>query len=167
MSPINLPENLQTERLELKQVSVQWLEEIFAENKGNVSRYFYKFELLGDLQTWINENRREQKDGRKLEMVILNSDSKEFLGMVSLQKLNIFPELGIWIKESAQGKGYAKEAVLNLINWYKLNFGPEEKIRYLAENTNFASISLARSLRIEEKGEVVNADGVAFQEFMI
>jgi ribosomal-protein-alanine N-acetyltransferase len=163
----NLPEILQTERVDLKKVSVEWLEEIFAENKGSVERYFHKFEVLGDLQTWINENRRQFERGEKMEMVVLDKGTSEFLGMVSLQRINIAPELGIWIKESAQGKGYAKEALSCLMNWYKMHEGAAEKLNYLVETGNFASINLARKLEMDYVGPVTNTDGVLFEQFTI
>ena len=167
MSPAMLPEKLISNRLEMREVSVQWLEEIFAENKGNVGQYFVKFGAIGEAQTWINENRRQFERGEKMEMVLLNAETKEFVGMVSLQKLNIFPEFGIWIKEAAQGRGFGKEAVQSMLNWYKTTFGASERIRYLAESSNIASISLAKSLLMEPKGQVCNEEGLLFEEFHI
>lgn len=165
MLKANLPENLAAERLDLKKVSVEWLEEIFAENKGNVERYFHKFEVLGDLQTWINENRRQFERGEKMEMVVLDKNTAEFLGMVSLQRINIAPEIGIWIKESAQGKGYAKEAVSAITSWYKLREGGEQKINYLVESGNIASIKLAQKLKMDYVEQLNNAEGVVFERF--
>lgn len=162
-----LPEQIATERLEMRPVSVQWLDEIFEENNGNVGRYFLKFAMKGDAQTWINENRRQFERGEKMEMVVLDVVSKEFLGMVSLQRLNIFPECGIWIKEGAQRKGFGKEAVKALLDWAKSTYGAEQKIRYLVERDNLASIKLAQALQMEQKGEIANEDGVIFEEFLI
>lgn len=162
-----LPQQLNTERLELRLVTVEWLDEIFAENKGSVEKYFLKFDVKEELQTWINENRRQFERGEKMEMVVLNTDTKEFLGMVCLHRLNIAPEFGIWIKESAQGHGYGKEAVKGLMDWYKLTFGVAEKIRYLVETGNFASINLARSLKMEAQEPVQNEEGLIFQQFTV
>lgn len=163
----SLPKQLSTERLEIKPVSVEWLDEIFAENKGNVKEYFVKFAIKSDAQTWINENRRMFERGEKMEMVVLDSSSKEFLGMVSLQRIKIAPEFGVWIKEGAQGKGYGKEAVKTVLDWYKLTFGMEEKVRYLVESGNMTSVKLARALQMEQKGQLTNEEGRVFDEFSV
>ncbi len=164
---LRLPEKLTSARLLLKPLSAEWLDEIFAANQGNVSQYFYKFDLRDDLQTWINESRREAARGQKVAMVILDGIGGEFLGMVSLLRLATAPEVGIWLKEGAQGYGYAQEAIRTLLKWHRLNFGYCNVIRYLVEPTNAASVKLALRLNGRYRGQVRNPEGRIFQEFWL
>ena len=50
--------------------------------------------------------------------------SSEFVGLAGLHSLNeSLPELGIWLKEPAQGHGYGHEAIEALIDWASRTLG--------------------------------------------
>ncbi len=156
---------IDSERLSLNLVSVEWLDEIFEENRGNVKEYFVEFKEKSEVQTWINENRRLFEKGQKMEMVILNKKDNQFTGMVSLQNMAIQPEIGLWIKEEAQGQGYGSEAVQVISNWYKEKFGKDEKIKYLVETGNLRSINLAKGFGMEKIQNIKNYEGKEFEEY--
>ncbi|MCC6643663.1 GNAT family N-acetyltransferase [Candidatus Peregrinibacteria bacterium] len=162
-----LPENLDTDRMDLKLVSAEWIDEIFAEIRGNVARHFINFEDRNELQTWINENRRLFARGEKIEMVMLRKESGEFLGMVSIRNLNINPEIGVWVKINAQGQGLAREALETLISWYKIRTGIAEKIKYVVEKGNDASIGLAKKMGMQYIGDVADSDQLVYEEYLI
>lgn len=156
---------IDSERLSLNLVSVEWLDEIFEENKGNVKKYFVEFKEKCEVQTWINENRRLFENGQKMEMVILNKKDNQFTGMVSLHNMSIQPEIGIWIKEEAQGQGFGSEAINIISNWYKNKFGKDEKIKYLVETKNTRSIKLAKSFKMKKIKNIRNYEGKEFEEY--
>lgn len=163
----SLPEKLSTERLQLEPLTVEWLDELVKQNKGNVARYTLQFIDQNEAHSWINECNEKQARQERLGMVVLSRDSREFLGVASIQSINIDPQLGIWIKEDAQGKGYGRESISCLIDWFKAACGQGEKIKYLVEKGNVASIKLARKLKMANVGDKPNSAGVVFEEFQI
>lgn len=162
-----LPERLESERLALELVSVQWLDEIMAEIRGNVARYFLNFTDKNELQTWINENRRLFGRGEKLEMVMLRKTDGEFLGMVSIRNIGIAPEIGVWVKVSAQGQGLAKEALDGLLGWYRIKHGVQEKVKYVVEKGNSGSIGLAQKMGMKYQQDIADQNQIVYQEFLI
>ncbi|MEO7221503.1 MAG: GNAT family N-acetyltransferase [Devosia sp.] len=62
-----------------------------------------------------------QHEGTDLQLTIRAGD--EFVGMVGLHGLrDTEPELGIWLKEDAQGLGYGYEAAAAVIAWASQRF---------------------------------------------
>jgi RimJ/RimL family protein N-acetyltransferase len=56
--------------------------------------------------------------GTDLVLTVRLQLTREFLGVAGLHRIgNPEPELGIWIKEQAQGIGYGREAVAAAIAW--------------------------------------------------
>jgi RimJ/RimL family protein N-acetyltransferase len=56
--------------------------------------------------------------GTDLHLVIRLRDHGEFLGRAGLHAIgSAEPELGIWIKETAQSRGYGSEAIAALAAW--------------------------------------------------
>jgi RimJ/RimL family protein N-acetyltransferase len=54
------------------------------------------------------EARLQADDGSNLSLVVRREDTMECLGIAGLDGIDHpKPELGIWLKESAQGQGYA------------------------------------------------------------
>lgn len=162
-----LPDKLKTERLSLEKVTVEWRDDILAANQGNVARYFLNFSNISEVHTWINECRDLYDRRERLTMAIVSKISREFVGLASIFSLNIEPQFSIWIKQNSQGAGYGKEVVKCLINWFKEEYGDDQKILYLAEQNNFISIKLALSSGMEKAGIRVNEQGKVFQELRI
>lgn len=162
-----MPERLESERLALELVSVQWLDEIMAEIRGNVAKYFVNFADKNELQTWINENRRLFGRGEKLEMVMLRKTDGEFLGMVSIRNIGIAPEIGVWVKVSAQGQGLAKEALDGLLSWYRIKNGVQEKVKYVVEKGNSASVALAQKMGMTYIQDIADEGQIVYQEYLI
>src|SRR5262245_43665989 len=72
--------------------------------------------------------------------------SGEFLGMVGLHRLGgREPEIGVWIKQAAQGFGYGREAVTTAIGWASSELGAIGFI-YPVVKENRPSRRLAESL---------------------
>ena len=72
--------------------------------------------------------------------------ASELIGLAGLHRLNEGqPELGIWIKETAQGQGYGYEAIAALMEWAAHKFGQSAFIWPVACE-NAASRALAEKL---------------------
>jgi len=92
--------------------------------------------------------------GNNLQFAILSKSTGEFLGCCGLHgegKVRT-PELGIWIKKSAHGSGYGREAVHLLVNWSWNNIDLDY-FTYPVDRKNVASSKIPESLG----GEVVEA----------
>src|SRR5262245_41091997 len=63
--------------------------------------------------------------GTDLALAVRLKETREFLGMAGLHRIDCpQPEIGIWIRESAHGLGYGREAVAAVIAWAAGRFRP-------------------------------------------
>ncbi len=89
------------------------------------------------LQEFLNEMAREET----LLFSILSINDK-FLGSVEVHWLTEeCPELGVWIIESEQNKGYASEALNEVLNYVSAKYG-KDSFFYEADIRNIASTKL-------------------------
>ena len=136
-----------TNRLVLLPISQKYKEEIFREFTKEITTYMYPRPLQDIVETeeFINDSLGEIQTGNHLVLVILKKDSQEFLGCTGIHDIHSkHPELGIWLKKSAQGKGYGLEAITVLKRWADENLDYE----YLIYDVDKANIP---SRRIPEK----------------
>jgi len=79
-------------------------------------------------------------------MVVLKKDSEEFLGRFVLENIDKKnPEMGGWLKKSAQGYGYGREAAAALKDWADRNL-QYDYILWPFATLNTPSRKLAESL---------------------
>ena len=63
--------------------------------------------------------------GKELHLVIRHTITNEFIGRTGLVPADAdLLETGVWIKETAQGRGYGREAVAAVIKWASERFHP-------------------------------------------
>ena len=94
---------------------------------------------------------KDMERGNMLELVILTQDG-EFVG--SMEAFGITektPELGLWLKSSAQGKGYGYEALRGLVDYLNAT-GKYQYYVYEVDVRNAASIHLVEKFRHEKCG---------------
>jgi RimJ/RimL family protein N-acetyltransferase len=86
------------------------------------------------------------KAGKELSLVIRLTSTNEFIGRAGLHPADsTLLETGIWIKESAQGRGYGREAVAAVIKWASEKFHASGLL-YPVVDENMPSRSLAEAL---------------------
>jgi RimJ/RimL family protein N-acetyltransferase len=87
-----------------------------------------------------------------LSLVIRLTSTNEFIGRAGLHPADdsTLLETGIWIKESAQGRGFGREAVAAVIMWASETFHPSGFL-YPVVDENIPSRRLAEALR----GEII------------
>jgi RimJ/RimL family protein N-acetyltransferase len=86
------------------------------------------------------------KAGTELHLVIRLNSTDEFVGAAGLHPADgTMLETGIWIKESAQGHGYGREAVAAVIKWASEKFRPSGSL-YPVVDANTPSRKLAEAL---------------------
>lgn len=111
---------IETERLHLVPATVDFVEDSFREYREPVIQYMNwdRPEHLEEVKGRIIIHEQQMKAGKKLALVILSKESGEFLGRMALEDVQTkHPEMGGWLKESAQGYGYGREAAKALKEW--------------------------------------------------
>lgn len=137
-----------TDRLSLVVISREYKNDIFWQFTEEVARFLAP-QPSGDIDDtvkFINGSRKNTLAGKELQLVVLDKNTRQFLGCVGLHRINTpVPELGIWFKKSAWGAGYGKESMLALKKWADANLN-YEKIRYPVFKENLPSRKIAEFL---------------------
>ena len=139
---------IETERLRLIPRNIKYAEQIFLEYRDPVIQYMNHgpSESLEILMERIKKTEAEMKEGLLLLMVILLKDTDEFIGCMALEDLDQQnPEMGGWLKKSAHGHGYGREAAAALKQWAEDNL-KYDHILWPCATANISSCKLAESL---------------------
>ena len=144
---------LKTPRLTIQPYSHAFLEEYNAEFTDEITKYQFpdSFPDIGAANTVMSNFVKQMEHGEMLELVIL-SHSGEFLGGMEVFGLTEkTPELGLWLKRSAQGNGYAYEALKALVDYLNAT-GKYQSYLYEVDARNAASIHLLQKFPHERCG---------------
>jgi [ribosomal protein S5]-alanine N-acetyltransferase len=117
-------ERLETERLILLPVSLEYAPQMLAELTDEVTKYmsFYSPKSIEEEFNFVNQFREKMRRGTDLALVILDKHTKEYLGGVGIHHLDTkSPELGVWVKKSAHGRKIGREAVAGVYKWAENN----------------------------------------------
>ena len=139
---------INTSRLKLIPTSLKYASDIFKEFTPEITIYMYPRSARKQEETenFIRLSNLNMKSGKVFQAVILNKTTGEFLGHGGIASLDTnTPELGIWIKKSAHGNKYGKEAVIGLKKWLDENV-KYKYIIYPVDRKNLASRKIAESL---------------------
>jgi RimJ/RimL family protein N-acetyltransferase len=135
-------------RLTLRAFSAADAAESFAEANARIAKYmsWNPPASAGEYQTIWKAQLFNMKAGRELSLVIRLTSTNEFIGRAGLHPANsTLLETGIWIKESAQGRGFGREAVAAVIKWASETFHPSGFL-YPVVDENIPSRRLAEAL---------------------
>ncbi len=154
---------IETENLLLKSISLNYKDDIFQEFTPDITTYMYPKapdkidDTIQFIQTAIETNQK----GSNFQTVILKKDTGEYLGNVGIHHIDTeTPEFGIWIKKSAHGHGYGKEAVVALKEWADKNLN-YQYILYPVDEKNYPSRKIPEFLgaKVAREYEQVNMSG--------
>jgi RimJ/RimL family protein N-acetyltransferase len=137
-----------TKRLRLVPSTQEFASVTFKEFTKEIAEYMQPkpYESLEETKKALNDRFQRMQSGIDISLTLLNKKNNEFLGRVSLLDVNTqTPEIGIWIKKSAHGNGYGKEAVDALMGWINRNLD-FKYLRYPVDRRNSSSIRIANSL---------------------
>lgn len=137
-----------TNRLKLVPLSEEYAPEIFRELTEEISKYMFPVspKKIEETLEYIHSIIPKTVKGEELAVVILNKETGEYVGGGGAHRLKTnTPELGIWIKKSAHGNKYGREAVKALKEWIDENI-PYTHIVYPVDKRNIASRKIAESL---------------------
>ena len=143
-----LNERIESGRLLLVPISMDYKEEIFKEFTKDITTFMYPkpADDISETEVFINNSLKELEEGSNLQLVVVKKESGEFLGCGGLHKVNTrTPELGIWLKKTAHGNGYGREAMAITKEWADKNLD-YEYILYPVAEKNAPSRKIPESL---------------------
>ena len=154
---------IETTNLCLKGITLDYKDSIFREITAEITTHMTpkSAEIIEETIEFIQTSIKENKDGSNFQMVILDKKSKDFLGCAGLHHIDRkTPELGIWIKKSAHGHGYGKEAMIALKEWADKNLD-YEYILYPVVEENYPSRRIPEFLdgKVAREYDKVNMGG--------
>ncbi len=132
---------IETKNLLLQPITLDYKEEIFKEFTPEITTYMFpkSADKIEETIEFIETSMKENKEGSNFQVVVLNKETKEYLGSAGIHNINTkTPELGIWIKKSAQGNAYGKEAIIAFKEWADNNLDYEYILCPIAD-INYAS----------------------------
>jgi [ribosomal protein S5]-alanine N-acetyltransferase len=138
-----------SERLHLIPILPAHDQDIFREFTSEITTHMFPkpAEDISETRAFIEESIYDMKSGYNLQLVILEKESGEFFGCCGLHGFEnaMIPEFGIWLKKSAHGFGYGKEAIHALYKWAKNNLNVDYFI-YPVYRNNIPSRRIPESL---------------------
>jgi len=161
-----LKECIESERLLLIPISMQYKEEIFKEYSPEVTKYMNPPPKdIFELQELIEKSRNGLREGSDLQFVILTKGSQEFLGCGGLHNVDSkIPEMGVWLKKTAHGHGYGTEAMTVIKKWADDNLN-YDYILYSVAGENIPSRKIAEVLsnHVECESDKNNIGGLVYK----
>ena len=145
---------IKSERISVVQFEMKYLNNYFSGFNAEITKFQWPdpFESIEDARSLLQEFLNEMDREETLLFSIL-SKNDEFLGSVEIHGLiGDCPELGIWIIESEQNKGYAYEALNSLLDYVRSKYNKAE-FYYEADIRNTGSIKLLH--KFDEKFEII------------
>lgn len=139
---------LETERLKLVPIAMNHLDEIFREFTPEITVHMFPQPTgdIGDTKKFITDSLARMKKGENLQLVAEDKKTGEFLGCMGFHEIHKHdPVMGIWLKKSAHGRGYGKEAMKAIKEWADKNIS-YEYIKYPVVKINTPSRQIAEFL---------------------
>ena len=138
----------------LESFSMVNLEDYFKEFNTEIAKYQWPdtFESVDDARSLLQDFIDEMNNGEMLFYSIKSEDGR-FIGSVEVHGLSEeCPELGVWVIESEQHKGYAYEALSMALDKAFTDFG-KDKFYYEADIRNIGSTKLLQ--KFENSYEII------------
>ena len=147
---------IETKRLLLKPVTLNYVEEFFKEFTWDITKYMYPkpAERIEETYSLVEESINNLKNGTKLSMIILDKNNDEFIGRIGIYDFNTLePGLWIWIKKSSHNNSFGLEAMTGLIEWAHKNIKFNHLV-YPVDKRNIAS----RRLPEKNNGKIMKEE---------
>ena len=148
---------IKTKRLLLEPFDMKYLENYYEGFNSEITKYQWPdpFDTIEDAKSLLQDFIDEMEAEESLFYSVLNADG-DFIGSVEVHGLSEdCPELGIWISEQEQKKGYAYEALSEVLDYACKNYH-KRSFFYEADIRNEGSTKLLHKL--ESRFEVLKRD---------
>lgn len=155
---------IEARRIVLRPVCINDVDSILHHFTPEITRYMVPkpAESRSEVEHYIHRSQASLISGLDLQIAVIAIDSEEFLGCCGLHKraADEHPEVGIWIRTSAQGRGFGYEAVSAVLAWVKKHLAYTAAI-YPVDERNTASRRLAEKLggSVTGRYNMINASG--------
>jgi len=109
---------------------------------------------IEEAETWIRSQREAWSAQREFQFVIIDTDTRRFLGGIGLNDLhptNRFANLGYWVRTSEAGKGLATAAV-RLAARFAFEQTELERLEIVVNPKNLASQRVAEKAGAQKEG---------------
>ncbi|MDZ7955768.1 GNAT family N-acetyltransferase [Nostoc sp. DedQUE09] len=160
--------SLESKRLILQTISLEHTEDVFREFTSEITIFMYPkpAQSLSETEKIIKEMILQRENHTDLVLVILKKDGLEFLGICEVSAIDTqTPELGIWLKKSAHGHGFGREAIDALKDWVDKNL-EYNYLSYPVDKRNIPSRKIAESLggKVFREFQQINKSGDLLDE---
>ena len=145
---------IKTKRLMIEPFDMKYLEKYFEGFNSEITKYQWPdpFETIEDAKMLLQDFIKEMEAEESLFYSILNAEG-DFIGSVEVHGLSgECPELGVWIIEQEQKKGYAYEALSEVLDYANKNYH-RTAFFYEADIRNEGSTKLLHKL--EDQFEII------------
>ena len=163
---------IQTDRLIITPFDLKSLKDYYDGFDADITKYQYPdpFEKESDARELLQSFIDLMKQGEMLFLAIFTKDN-HFVGSIEIHGLKEeHPELGLWIKKEFQQRGYAYEALSNVVRQVNDDFQKEWYI-YESDIRNTGSIKLVEKFiyRIDDFDEFTTETGkeLKLQKYII
>ncbi len=139
---------IESPNLVIKAIGLDYAPDIFKEFTPEITRYMSPkpAENIEETRAFIESSIKSNQAGTDFQAVIISKDTKEFIGLTGLHHIDIpHPEFGVWVKKSAHGHGYGKEAILAMKTWADQNLDYEYLV-YPVDKANIASCRIPEAM---------------------
>ena len=155
---------MESERLVLKPMSLDYVEETFKEFTPEITKYMNPRspEKIDETREYYVSSIKKIEEGEKIEFNFFVKDTGEYIGNGGLSDIKTrTPELGVWIKKSAHGHKYGREAMVRLKQWADESLD-YNYIKYPAVDENIASRKIPEFMGgvVEAEYDTVNQAGM-------
>ncbi len=152
------PPTLSTDRLILREIRNSDFADIF-EYKSDplVTEHllYYPHKSKRETENYIGNTIRKYKEGKMYDFAIVLKSSKKMIGTVGFTSINIHDnsaEIGYVLNKSYWGKGLAKEAILELVDFgFRVLSLDRIYARILSENHNSIELIKKCGFELSEK----------------
>ena len=144
---------IQTDRLTIIPFDLKFLKEYYDGFDADITKYQYPdpFTTEEAARELLQSFKNLMKQGEMFFLAIFTKDN-QFIGSIEVHGLKEeHPELGLWIKKEFQQKGYAYEALSNVIKIVNDDYQKEWYI-YEADIRNTGSIKLVEKFTYQKDG---------------
>ena len=154
---------IETERLLLLSTHEGYAEDVFDSFTAEITTYMFPApaKAIEETADFLRGARESNEAGTHLQVVILQGESREFIGHGGLHHIDTpTPEIGIWIKKTAHRNGYGLEAVTGLVDWALANLSFDYLI-YPVDRRNAPSRRIPEALggNVAREYRQTNASG--------
>ncbi len=145
------------DKISIVPFEMKYLDDYYRGFNTEITKYQWPdpFHQVDDAKTLLQDFLDEMQRGETLFYSILSKEGI-FLGSVEMHGLSgDCPELGVWIIESEQKKGYAYDALSAILDLARSNYHKTE-FYYEADIRNIGSMKLLR--KFEDKYEIIKQE---------